>query len=79
MEGVGWVKVSHLGPVLQSPRAAWVSPAHPPRSRQQAHAGELRRQEGVQHKHHWLGPRVEVEHLGEDGGAGGGKAVSVSI
>lgn len=40
---------------------------HLPFSRQQAHAGELSRQEGVQDKHHRLWTRVEVEYLEEDG------------
>lgn len=37
------------------------------RSRQQAHTGELSRQERVQDKHHRLRTRVEVEHLEEEG------------
>lgn len=36
-------------------------------SRQQAHAGKFRWQEGVQDKHHRLWTRVQVEHLEEEG------------
>lgn len=65
-ESVFWVTF------LQSPQDAWVSAVtHDARglqfSRQQAHAGKLSRQEGVQDKHHRLRTRVEVEYLEEEG------------
>lgn len=66
-----WVRVSHFGTILQSPRGAWVSPITRDArgsgsSRQQAHAGKLGWQEGVQDKDHRLWARVEVEHLEEE-------------